>query len=93
MKAKPTPAPTPPASPRQRPVVVESPDGASLDRNATLTGVVRTTKGYAAMIVVVDPSGALVSAKLHGSQAYPDWVVRDQARMSHSVALAAQVGK
>lgn len=75
------------------PPAIASPDGAALVRNATLTGVVRTTKGYAAMVVVVDPSGALVSAKLHGSQAYPDWVVRDQARMSHASALAAQAGK
>ena len=59
---------------------VESPDDAALKGNATLTGLVRTTRGYATALVELAPDGSLMSVRLGLSQTEKRFVAIEHKR-------------
>jgi hypothetical protein len=69
---------------------IEGPDGAVPSGPLTLTGVVKTTKGYAVALVELSPSGAVLSATLRGSQTFPEHVAREHQRIAVNETLKVQ---
>ena len=72
-----------------KPVRVTSPDGAELKGNATVTGLVKTTKGFATAIVELTPDGSAVSVKLLLSQTEKRFVAIEHKREVMRAALRA----
>lgn len=72
-------------APKPRPV---GPDGATLVGDGTLTGVVKTSKGYALMTAEVAPDGSVVLT-VSGSQAFKQFVVTQQKRAAFAGAMKA----
>jgi hypothetical protein len=62
-------------------------DSATLKGNAVLTGVVRTTKGYAVARVELGPDGSLIQAWLGPSQANKVFVAQEHHRMLAPLAV------
>ena len=72
-----------------KPVRVTSPDGAELKGNATVTGLVKTTKGFATAIVELSPDGAVVSVRLLLSQSEKRFVAMEHKREVVKAAMRA----
>lgn len=63
------------------------PDGATVIAPMRLTGVVRTSKGFAVAQVTFGPDGAVISAALGRSQALKEFVALEHKRI---LVLATQ---
>ncbi len=68
---------------------VASPDGATLKGNATVTGLVKTSRGYATAIVELAPDGTTVAVRLGLSQAEKRFVAIEHKREVVKAALRA----
>lgn len=79
-------APAP--APQQTAVKTVSPDGATVVKEMILTGLVKTTKGYAVATVVLRPTGEVVSCALGHSQAYKEFVALEHSRLVLKLAQA-----
>lgn len=66
---------------------VTSPDGATVTGDMTLTGIVRTTKGFALAIATITAEG--VKVELGGSQAFKEHIAILSKRASLAQALKA----
>lgn len=77
--------------PRNEPPLTapSGPEGATLTKDATVTGVVRTSKGFAVARVVISPNGAVKSVRLGLSQAERRFVAMEHARTLAQDANAA----
>lgn len=62
-------------------------DDAALKGNATLTGIVKTTKGYAVAMVELAPDGSLITAFVGPSQANKVFVAKEHHRMLAPLAV------
>lgn len=68
--------------PRSEPIEKPTgPEGATLARDATLTGVVRTSKGFAVVRLVLTPGGAVKSCRVGRSQAQIDFIAAEHKNM------------
>lgn len=74
--------------PRNEPIRLVGEDGGALVGNATLTGVVKTTKGYAVATVYVSADGG-IKAVLGKSQAFKEFVAQEQKRAAAAGASKA----
>lgn len=72
----------------QPPRKTVGPDGATLTGPVTLTGVVRTSKGYAVARAVVSPDGT-AAITLGVSQVYREHVAHEHSRMLPGLANSA----
>ena len=77
--------------PPSRPKLV-GPDGASPVGAMTLTGLVRTSRGYAVASLVVEPDGTQ-AFRLGNSQVYPEHIAAEHKKMLVKASLAAQVAR
>lgn len=62
-------------------------DSATLKGNATLTGIVRTTRGYAVARIELAPDGAVVRIVVGPSQANKAFVAIEHQRMLAPLAV------
>ncbi len=67
-----------------------APDGATPVGTMTLSGVVRTTRGYAVAIASLGEDGSMV-VTLGNSQVYPEHIASEHKRVAVKATLAAQV--
>lgn len=68
---------------------VEAVDDATLKGNATLTGLVRTSRGYATAVAVFAPDGSVVSLKLGLSQAHKPFAAIEHKKAVIKAAMAS----
>lgn len=78
------------AAPKQ--AKAKGPDGATPVGTMRLTGVIRTTRGYAVAQETVDADGAR-SLVIGPSQAFPEHVASEHKRVVVNATLKAQAGK
>ncbi len=69
-------------------VPIEGPDGATPMTQMTLTGVVRTSKGFAVAVATITRDGA-VTLKLRSSQSMREFVALEHKRLAHAATLRA----
>lgn len=70
------------------PKKLAGPDGAEPTKAMVLTGVVKTSKGYAVATAVVDREG-VAKLSLGTSQAYKEFVAREHKRLALAATLKA----
>lgn len=64
-----------------RGVKIESPDGVNVVRPMTLSGIVRTTRGFAVATVELAADGSVLSVKLGNSQSEKQFVAGEHVKM------------
>ncbi len=67
---------------------LEGPDGATPAAQMTLTGVVKTSKGYAVAVATIAKDGT-VALKLRSSQSMREFVALEHKRLAHAATLRA----
>ena len=74
--------------PQSKPRLV-GPDGASPTAPLSLTGVVKTSRGFAVARATFAPDGSLIGVELQRSQAFKQYVAAEHKRLVVSEALKA----
>ena len=62
------------------PATIQSPDNAAVTKPMVLTGLVRTSRGFAVATATLEPDGTVRSVRLGHSQAFKTFVAMEHQR-------------